>query len=86
MFSLIYVTFDEDSLLSYTRERVNQISTYFVSDFLSHLFAFLLHLTVLLFSSLLSLLDRLLAFSLFLFCLLLVLIGGLVTANSPYAK
>lgn len=85
MFSLIYVTFDEDSLATATLESKSS-PTYFVSYFLSHLFALFFHLTMLLFPAIFSLFDRLLAFSLLFFCLLLVLIGGLVTANSPYAE
>jgi hypothetical protein len=46
--------------------------TYFISDILSHLFALFFHFAMFVFSTIFSLTNGFLAFSLFLLCLLLI--------------
>lgn len=64
-------------------DRWGEVGTYFVSDFLSHLFPLLLHLAVLLLASLLGFADRLLALALgLLFLLFVILVVASITSNS----
>lgn len=64
----------------------NVHGTYFVSNLLTHLLTLLLHFTMLFFSAIFSFPNCLQSFSLFLLCLLLILVSRLIAADCSYKE